>query len=139
MILLCTQNKTCTQFMVLILLSIEKRIFACWFGTTSVPFDLVSELNPTYICYFFHNCTDFLHSTHQISCPFSLAQVVRQFIQRIRPSPRPFVTFRNKLISYDDLLDPRPTPKLEDHPLSAVRYIFAANLHTWWPSPPSAT
>jgi hypothetical protein len=36
-----------------------------------------------------------------------------------------------------------PTPKLEDHPLSAVRdclfNIFAATLHTWRPSPPSAT
>jgi len=32
-----------------------------------------------------------------------------------------------------ELLAPRPTTKLEDHPLSAVRYclfnIFAANLH----------
>jgi hypothetical protein len=27
-------------------------------------------------------------------------------------------TFRNKLIFYDELLAPRPTPKLEDHPLS---------------------
>jgi hypothetical protein len=41
------------------------------------------------------------------------------------------------------LLAPRPTPKLEDHPLSAVRdclfSIFAATLHIWRPSPPSAT
>jgi hypothetical protein len=30
----------------------------------------------------------------------------------------------------EELLAPRPTPKLEDHPLSAVRdCIFAANLH----------
>jgi hypothetical protein len=32
------------------------------------------------------------------------------------------VNFRNKLIFYgEELLAPRPTPKLEDHPLSAVR------------------
>jgi hypothetical protein len=39
--------------------------------------------------------------------------------------------FRNMVIFYDEeLLAPRPTPKLEDHPLSAVRYflfnVFAA-------------
>jgi hypothetical protein len=43
-------------------------------------------------------------------------------------------TFRNKIHFHgDDLLAPRPTPKLEDHPLSAVRdclfNIFAAPLH----------
>jgi hypothetical protein len=32
------------------------------------------------------------------------------------------MNFRNKLIFYgEELLAPRPTPKLEDHPLSAVR------------------
>jgi hypothetical protein len=42
----------------------------------------------------------------------------------------------------EELLIPRPTPKLEDHPLSAVRYclfhIFAAALHMD-AEPPSAT
>jgi hypothetical protein len=39
--------------------------------------------------------------------------------------------FRNMVIFYGkELLAPRPTPKLEDHPLSAVRdCIFAATLH----------
>jgi hypothetical protein len=42
--------------------------------------------------------------------------------------------FRNTVISYgEELLAPRPTPKLEDHPLSAVRdclfNVFAAILH----------
>jgi hypothetical protein len=40
---------------------------------------------------------------------------------------------RNKTSFYGELLAPRPTPKLEDHPLSAVRgclfNIFAASLH----------
>jgi hypothetical protein len=34
----------------------------------------------------------------------------------------------------EELLAPRPTPKLEDHPLSAVRdCIFVATLHIWRP------
>jgi hypothetical protein len=42
--------------------------------------------------------------------------------------------FRNKICFYDEkLLAPHPTPKLEDDPLSAVRYglfnIFSATLH----------
>jgi hypothetical protein len=58
------------------------------------------------------------------------------FIQGIHPVPR--------LLFYcEELLAPRPTPKLEDHPLSAVHdllfNIFAATLHTWRVSPPSAT
>jgi hypothetical protein len=59
-------------------------------------------------------------------------------------SPRLLVNFRNKLIFYgEELLAPRPTPKLVDNPLSAVPEclfnIFAATLHIWKPSPPSAT
>jgi hypothetical protein len=54
------------------------------------------------------------------------------------------VNFRNKIIFYgEELLAPRPTPKLEDHPLSLVRdclfNTFAATLHIWRPFPPSAT
>jgi hypothetical protein len=45
--------------------------------------------------------------------------------------------------SYEEFVAPSPTPKLEDHPLSAVRdclfNIFAATLHIWRPSPPSTT
>jgi len=55
------------------------------------------------------------------------------------------VTFRNKLCFFydEDSLASCPTHKLDDHPQSAVRYClfstFAANLHLWRPSPPSAT
>jgi hypothetical protein len=47
--------------------------------------------------------------------------------------------FRNRFIFYGEgLLAPRPTPKLEDHPLSSVRgclfNVFAANFHYWRPS-----
>jgi hypothetical protein len=51
----------------------------------------------------------------------------------LRPSPRFIDPFRNMLVFYGEgLLAPRPTPKLEDHPLSFVRgclfNILAANL-----------
>jgi hypothetical protein len=64
--------------------------------------------------------------------------------QGIRPGPRLRECFRNKLIFYgEELLAPRPTPKLEDHPLSDVRdclfNIFEASLHNCRASPPSAT
>ena len=55
--------------------------------------------------------------------------------QSISPGPRLCLwIFRNKIpFDNDELLAPRPTPKLEDHPLSAVRdclfNIFAATLH----------
>jgi hypothetical protein len=54
------------------------------------------------------------------------------------------VNVRNKIVFYgEELLAPRPTPKLEDHPLSTVRdclfNIFAATLHIWRPFPPSET
>jgi hypothetical protein len=55
--------------------------------------------------------------------------------QRISPGPRHFEKFRNNKIFYGEGLSaPRPTPKLKDHPLSAVSNclfnIFAATLRT---------
>jgi hypothetical protein len=42
--------------------------------------------------------------------------------QRISPGPRRLETFRNNKNFYGEgLLSPHPNPKLEDHPLSAVR------------------
>ena len=46
--------------------------------------------------------------------------------------------FRNIVSLYgEELLAPRPIPKLEDHPFSAVRdslfNIFAATIHIWRP------
>jgi hypothetical protein len=84
--------------------------------------------------------TNSLCSTFQISCPMSS---LRSFIQRIRPGPRLIDPFRNEFVFYGEgLLAPRPTPKLEAHPLSFVRgylfNIFAANLQCWRPSLPSA-
>jgi hypothetical protein len=49
------------------------------------------------------------------------------------PGSRLCMVFRNMVIFYgEELLAPRPTPKLEGHPLSAVRdCIFAATLHIY--------
>jgi len=58
------------------------------------------------------------------------------YLKSISPGPRISVwTFRNKIRFYgEELSAPRPTPKLEDYPLSAVRdclfIMFAATLHT---------
>jgi hypothetical protein len=54
------------------------------------------------------------------------------FIQKNRPGPRLIDPFRNEFVLYGEgLLAPRPTPKLEDHPLSFVRgclfNLFAVN------------
>jgi hypothetical protein len=60
---------------------------------------------------------------------------VHRLHQSISPGPRLTVwLFRDKIRFYgEELLAPRPTPKLEDHPLSAVRDCFfnisAATLH----------
>ena len=45
------------------------------------------------------------------------------YLKSISPGPSISVwTFRNKICFYgEELSAPRPTPKLEDHPLSAVR------------------
>jgi hypothetical protein len=57
------------------------------------------------------------------------------YLEKINPSPRPCEMFRNIGTFYsEELSAPRPTPKLEGHPLSAVRdclfNIFAATLHS---------
>ena len=63
--------------------------------------------------------------------------------RRTSPSPRPCEMFRN-IVSFcgEALLAPRATPKLVDHPLSAVRdclfNIFTSTLHIAG-VPPSAT
>jgi hypothetical protein len=73
--------------------------------------------------------TGSLHSMYKFSCPFSAAYVV----QWINPGPSHMYLFRNKASFYGDvLLAHRPTPKLEDHLLSAARdclfNIFEATL-----------
>jgi hypothetical protein len=63
------------------------------------------------------------------SVPFPLLRLYH----KISPGPRQVYLFRKKSTFYDELLAPRPNPKLEDHPLSTVRdclfVIFAPSLH----------
>ena len=66
------------------------------------------------------------------SLPYSQARALRIGLSPEEAS-RPWV-YRNSVVLYgEELLTPRPTPKLEGHTLSAVRDclfdIFAATLH----------
>jgi hypothetical protein len=66
----------------------------------------------------------------KLHIPFPLLRLY----QRISPGPRLCAVFRNMVIFYgEELLAPRPTPKLEDHPFSVVRdclfNVFVAILH----------
>jgi hypothetical protein len=69
------------------------------------------------------------HSQEPATCPYP--EPLLKSYQTISPGPRFCMVFRNMVTFYgEDLLAPRPTPKLEDHPLSAVRdCIFEATLH----------
>jgi len=85
-----------------------------------------------------------LDESSQQSHPISLHIPSPRSFKRICPNPRPCVTFRDKLMFYGkELLAPRPTPKLEGHPLSAVRDclvgVFAVILHIQRQSIPSAS
>jgi hypothetical protein len=109
---------------------------------------IVLPLNLTYILILFCHCPERTCPIHTSAVRSSESQVhflaLRSIIQRNSPCPRLLMNFRKKFIFYGEvLLTPRPTPKLEDHPLSAVRdclfNIIAATLHIWRPSPPSAT
>jgi hypothetical protein len=78
------------------------------------------------------------------SNPYNNFLSLRSFIQEIRPVPRRLVILRNNLIFLRfGVVSPRPTPKLENHPLSYVREclfnIFAPTLQNWRESPPFAT
>jgi hypothetical protein len=104
--------------------------------------------NLTYILKFLSLLPERTCPIHTSDIPCTKSHVrfrsLKSFIQGIRPGPRPLLNFRNKIIFYGEgLLAPRPTPKLGDHPLSAVRdflfNIFAATLHTWRMSRPPAT
>ena len=87
------------------------------------------------------------HSQQPATCPYSKPDKsspkshapfpLLRLYQRISSSPKQLWMFRNMAIFYgEELLAPRPTPKLDDHPLSAVHdrllIMFAATLHIGW-------
>ena len=75
----------------------------------------------------------------QISCPFFFAMVVPNYLS----GSEALCDVSEHLCFYSVQLASRQTPKLEDHSWSAVHdylfNIFAANVHIWRHSPPSAT
>ena len=105
--------------------------FNCRSHKCRPPVPILSQLDPVHI-----PTSHFLKIHLNIPCtksyvPFSLLRSC----QSINPSARPTLwLFRNTIHFYcDDLLASRPTPKLEDHSLSAVcaslSNIFPATLH----------
>jgi hypothetical protein len=131
-------------------LSIEKYVFARCFGATSVPYDLFYSTKSNLYLIFLPPLTwanlpyTYIHLTFQVPILMfiflRLGRLSKESV-KIRGSLWSFVT---SLFFYgEELLAPRPTPKLEDHSLSAVREslfnIFSATLCIWRLSLPSAT
>jgi hypothetical protein len=125
--------------MIFVSLSIEK----IWSPALTVP--LLSHLTyctPTKSDLFLADALAISVSDPQlnrlINIPRTISHVpfpLLRLYQRIRPGPRQVYPFRKKSTFYDEeLLAPRPTPKLEDRPLSAVRdclfIILPPTLHT---------
>jgi hypothetical protein len=92
------------------------------------PVPILSQLNPIYTPTS-HFLKIHLTKSH---FPFSLLSSY----QSTNPSPRQEFLFRNKANFYgEEFSTPRPIPKMEDHPLSAVLdclvNILAATLNIW--------
>ena len=79
----------------------------------------------------------FPHQNPACTCP-----LLRSY-QNIRPGPRTLWTVRNVIgFHSEELLAPRPTPKLKHHPLSAVHdwnWIFSSIFSILEAVPPPAT
>jgi len=88
------------------------------------PLSHVLPLIVFYICWFYCDSLQWPWAAETPDIPVSKSHVhfpLFLSFQRIYPSPRPCVTFCNMLMFYDDeLLATFPTPKLEDHPLTAA-------------------
>jgi hypothetical protein len=92
------------------------------------PVPILSHINPLLAPPPFH----FLHIMFHVPNLMFLVRCLSCTKQSVQV--RGFVVFRNMVICYcEELLAPRPTYKLEDHPLSAIRdclfNVFAATFH----------
>jgi hypothetical protein len=68
------------------------------------------------------NVRDQALHTYRTTGKIRILYILISFIQGIFPGPKFLMNFRNKHNFYGEkMLAPRPTPKLEDHSLSAVR------------------
>jgi hypothetical protein len=126
MIFIPLSLEKCTKY---IRLLVGLKLYPIW--TPVLP------LNLTYIFwYFFRHCPE--RTCPIKSCYFPCPNHTSTFFSWGRFSKESFriglfVTFRNKFIVYgEELLAPRPTTKLENQPMSAVRdclfNIYAATL-----------
>jgi hypothetical protein len=84
------------------------------------------------------------YSAHNIPPLVPILSQMNRSFQRVCPDPRPCVTFIRRCFFYGwELLATRPTPNLENHPLSAVHHylfnILAVTHLIWRPCSPSAT
>jgi hypothetical protein len=70
---------------------------------------------------------------YQILCSFSLAEVI--YAKNLSKSEAPCDIQKRLVLCGEKWLTPCPTPKLEDHPLSAgldcLFNIFTATFHIW--------
>jgi hypothetical protein len=120
--------------------------------STSLNF-LTLNLSMWNLCCLFTHCQPFPNLCHHqyhnllawmighqvylnvVSCQSKCGQFDCAFSHQ--ETSKPILNVRNG----EELLAPCPTPKLEDHPLSAARNclfsIFTAALHNWRASPPS--
>jgi hypothetical protein len=81
-------------------------------------------------------CTRF---TLQVPNLISLFVYLRLFIWRPRPCPRPFVTFRNKLISHGDSVSPTLNSQVEGLPIVGCPRLHIQYIRGYPPSPPYRT
>jgi hypothetical protein len=133
--------------MIVIPLSIEKCIFACWFSTISVPSwsctpiksDLYFDISSASVLSepALYRLLTF-HVPNHMSILFSLGRLSRNLS---RSEALCVISYQAYFLR-EELLGLRPTPKLEAHLLSAVcdslLNVLAATLHIWRLSPPYA-
>jgi hypothetical protein len=114
-------GKTCTQFVVLMLLSAGKCVFSCRFGATALPSDLTPTKSDSYSE---SSPKRLLGSLPYTNCLPSRSETLLRFSQQI-------------YFYGEGLLAAHPIRKLEDHPLLLVRgFLFdvsAATLQSWRP------
>jgi hypothetical protein len=131
--------------MILIPLSVEKCVYSCWFGATSVPSDLLysTEFNLYFGSYFASVLREpFLYRILTFPEP-KILSIFLAYIVYSKNLSKPVVMFHNKFLSYVKvLIAALPTSRLEYHPFSAVRdclfNVFTATFLICMPSPPSA-
>jgi hypothetical protein len=133
-------ENSCTQFMILISLSIEKMDICLLVQCHLCPIWPVFPLNVTCMLRFLPPLpwANLLYMYSTSTIPSTKPHVhflsLRSFVQGICPGPKLLVHFRNKVIFYgEELLAPRPTPKLEDHPFVGCPWLLIQYIRSYPP------